>query len=159
MENFLFFPLLTILLIASIVDLYTKKIPNALIFLGLMVGLGISFYIGGLHSFGDSVLGIVLSFLCLIWFWGVIAAGDIKLLLVVASFLGTLAALKIGLFSILVGSVIFTLMYPKKMMKTSKNFLYLLIYKIPIQAVSKGQAIAFSPFILIAFLLFAIFMA
>lgn len=159
MENMLFFPLLTILLIASIADLVSKKIPNALIFLGLLAGLGLSTYIGGLTGLGESAIAIVLSFLCLIWFWGVVAAGDIKLLLVISAFIGILPALKIGLLSIFIGTIVFSLLFPKKILQTTKNMTYLIFYKVPIQAVSKGQAIAFAPFILLAFLFFKAFLA
>lgn len=152
MKDIAILSLSLILIIASIWDVkFNKKIPNALIFLGLLAGLTISAYFEGWHGLWSSLLSIVIIQIVFLVFWGAIAAGDIKLFMVIASFLGTGEAIFIALLSFVVGGVVFFTYKPKRAFHSVESMKYFLFYKIPIKPVSKEMSVAFSPFILIAF--------
>lgn len=154
MEEIIILSLSLILLIASVWDVrFNKKIPNALIFLGLLTGLTISTYFGGWQGLWSSIFSIVIVFLVFLVLWGAIAAGDIKLFMVIASFLGTGEAIYIALLSFVVGGVVFFALKPKRAFHSVESMKYFLFYKMPIKPVSKELSVAFSPFILIAFLM------
>jgi Flp pilus assembly protein protease CpaA len=141
-------------MIASVWDLkFNKKIPNALIFLGLASGISISTYYGGWGGFLSSLTAIIFTQIICMLFWGAIAAGDIKLIMVIASFMGMGEALYIGLMSFLIGGIAFTILKPKRAIYSIKSMIYFIFYTVPIKPVSKTQSVAFSPFIFAAFLL------
>lgn len=153
MEHITSISLLLILIIVSIWDIRTKRIPNAFIFLGLIMGVGNSYYINGFEGITTSLFAIVLSFIVFIWFWGFIAAGDVKLMFVIASFLGVGLAFKILMFSFLIAALLLAVINHKETYKSINKIKYFLFYKVPIQAISKTKARAYSPFILLSYIL------
>lgn len=143
-----------ILVVASVWDMkLNKKIPNALIFLGLGLGISMSAFYSGWNGLLSSVGAIIIVQIIFMLFWGAIAAGDIKLFMVIASFLGISETLFIGLLSFIIAGLLFTLLKPKKTIYSIKSMLYFVFYTVPIKPVSKSQSVAFSPFIFAAFLL------
>lgn len=152
MEYLLSVSLLLILVMVSIWDMRTKRIPNAFIFIGLIMGITTSFLVAGWPGLGESLLSIGLAFLVFIWFWGFVAAGDVKLMFVIASFLGVGVAFKILLVSFVLASVILAIFNRKETVDSLKKVKYFLFYKIPMQALSKGKARAFSPYILLSYI-------
>lgn len=135
------YALYAVLGIASVWDLKTLKIPNALILIGMVLGVTLTTVENGFDGLKLSLIGILVTFLILYPVWAlkaigmpVIGAGDVKLFLVVASFLGLTSTLTIVLYSIILGGCMFLLIiHPKKVFNMFKDFLYLLIYFLPIK--------------------------
>lgn len=95
---------LWILLGASCVtDIRSRRIPNVLILVGLVVGLFSQAQSGGLAGLGLGFLGALIGFLALVPLFalGRMGGGDVKLVMVCGAFLGWRAAIHI----ILVGTV------------------------------------------------------
>lgn len=155
MQGIMLFSLVFILVIASVWDLRNKKIPNALILLGLISGLIFSYIDFGFKGLGISLLSILLTFLIFIITWGVLGAGDIKILMIIGSFGGVGLAFTVGLYSIILGGFIFLFLISfKKTITMFRDVLYLIYYKIPILVSKNQKHIPFAPIILITFLLF-----
>jgi prepilin peptidase CpaA len=98
------------LLVATVVDLRTRRIPNVLT--GTMAGAGIGlaafgFGFGGL-SVGAAVLGCVIGLVLMLpgHALGATGAGDVKLMAAVGSLLGPLAVVNAVLFSAVAGGVL-----------------------------------------------------
>lgn len=93
---------------AAVTDLAVRKIPNALVLSGLLLAL-ILHLLGGAHGspvahwMAGALAGFFL-FLPLYQMRGM-AAGDVKLMAMVGSFVGPLAAFKVGLLAFLMGGV------------------------------------------------------
>jgi Flp pilus assembly protein protease CpaA len=153
MEYLLSISLLLLLVMVSIWDVRTKRIPNAFIFIGLLTGVTTSFLVAGWSGLGESIVSIVLAVVVFIWFWGFVAAGDIKLMFVVASFIGVGMAFKVLLLSFLIASVILAVFNRKETVESMKKVKYFLFYKVPMQALSKSKAQAFSPYILLSYII------
>lgn len=155
MEKVLFFSLLPILIISSIWDIYkNKKIPNALILLGMILGYTYSFVHEGWRGLLISVLtSLVVLIVGVFILWGTIAAGDVKLLIVIATYIGLLGAGKVLLCSVFIGSIFFILFKWKRLTQSLKMVVNFAFYFVPIRMYSKEKAVAFSPFITIAYIL------
>ncbi|MDA1674836.1 prepilin peptidase [Bacillus cereus group sp. TH152-1LC] len=155
MEKILFFSLLPILIISSIWDIYrNKKIPNALILLGIILGYTYSFVHEGWRGLLISILtSLVVLILGVFLLWGTIAAGDVKLLIVIATYIGLLGAGKVLLCSFFIGSIFFILFKWKRLTQSLKMVVNFAFYFVPIRMYSKEKAVAFSPFITIAYIL------
>jgi prepilin peptidase CpaA len=99
--------LLGLLSIAVASDLRRHRIPNLLILLGLVLGLLGQFYVHGIGGVGDGVLGMLIGFAIFLPLYalGGMAAGDVKLMAMVGSFLAPQAALWAALFSLLAGAL------------------------------------------------------
>lgn len=141
--------LISILVIASVWDYKTKKIPNALIFLGLVIGIGYQFIFGTLKEGFLAILIAILIFLTFFIFWGMIGAGDIKLLMVLGVFLGYFTTIKIFLSGTFILIMIFIFLRKKSISKAIKSILYRVFYNIPIKPEKKINTIPFAPFILL----------
>ncbi len=100
--------LLTILLLAVLVDLRTRRIPNLLIVSGFGLGLVCAVAQHGLtglpHALGGATVAIVL--LLPMFAMRAIGAGDVKLLAVVGSFAGPVAFLLVLLYTFLAGGIL-----------------------------------------------------
>lgn len=103
---------LTVLLIgllgvAVVSDLLRHRIPNLLILLGLALGLAGQMYSGGVSGLGDGLLGILIGFSLFLPMYAVggMAAGDVKLMAMVGSFLPVHYALWAAMFSLIAGGV------------------------------------------------------
>lgn len=100
--------LLGLLGIAVASDLWRHRIPNLLVLLGLGVGLIFQAYLSGLAGVGAGVLGMLICavvFLPLYAFGGM-AAGDVKLMAMVGSFMAPHLALFAALLSLLAGGLL-----------------------------------------------------
>lgn len=96
------------LLLATVVDLRTRRIPNVLT--GTMAGAGIGlavFGFGGI-SIGAAVLGCVIGLVLMLpgHALGATGAGDVKLMAAVGSLLGPLVVVNAVLFSLVAGGVL-----------------------------------------------------
>ncbi|WP_095056578.1 MULTISPECIES: prepilin peptidase [unclassified Pseudomonas] len=93
--------------VAVVSDLLHHRIPNILVLLGLALGLIGQMYSGGLSGLGDSLLGILICFALFLpmYAFGGMAAGDVKLMAMVGSFLPVHYALWAAMFSLIAGGV------------------------------------------------------
>jgi prepilin peptidase CpaA len=96
------------LLVATVVDLRTRRIPNILT--GSMAGAGLglaAFGFGGV-SVGSAVLGCVIGLVLMLpgHVLGATGAGDVKLMAAVGSLLGPLAVVNAVLFTAVAGGVL-----------------------------------------------------
>lgn len=99
--------LLGLLGIAVESDLRSHRIPNLLVVLGLALGLAGQAYTGGISGFGDGALGLLIGFgvFLPLYALGGMAAGDVKLMAMVGSFLTPFDALWAALFSLIAGGL------------------------------------------------------
>lgn len=99
--------LIGLLGVAVVSDLLHHRIPNMLILVGLALGLIGQMYSGGVSGLGDSLLGILICFALFLPMYasGGMAAGDVKLMAMVGSFLPFQYALWAAMFSLIAGSV------------------------------------------------------
>jgi len=99
--------LLGLLGVAVVSDLLRHRIPNMLVLLGLALGLVGQIYSGGVSGLGDSLLGILICFALFLPMYalGGMAAGDVKLMAMVGSFLPFHFALWAAMFSLIAGGV------------------------------------------------------
>ena len=99
--------LIGLLGVAVVSDLLRHRIPNMLVLLGLALGLAGQTYSGGVGGLGDSLLGILICFALFLpmYAFGGMAAGDVKLMAMVGSFLPFQYALWAAMFSLVAGGV------------------------------------------------------
>ena len=99
--------LLGLLGIAVASDLHRHRIPNFLVVLGLALGLAGQAYAGGFSGLGDGALGMLIGFgvFLPLYTLGGMAAGDVKLMAMVGSFLTPHYALWAALFSMIAGGL------------------------------------------------------
>jgi prepilin peptidase CpaA len=99
--------LLGLLGIAVASDLRRHRIPNFLVVLGLVLGLAGQAYTGGIHGLGDGVLGLLIGFgvFLPLYALGGMAAGDVKLMAMVGSFMTPHYALWAALLSLIAGGL------------------------------------------------------
>ena len=104
-------PLLAVISIATVCDLMTRRIPNALLLLGLFFALLLAYVNGGISLLLTSVLGSGVGFLSLIYPYSksLIGAGDVKLMAVVGAFLGPYLTLLTILYASIFGGLIIAL--------------------------------------------------
>lgn len=102
--HYVWLPLMGILLWASITDIRSHRIPNALTFPAAAAGVLVHLAAHGFWIATSAALGYALFFIggFLFYRWiGGIGAGDIKLLMACAAFLGVMPALYVAFFSFL----------------------------------------------------------
>jgi len=95
------------LLIATITDIRSQRIPNWLTFPLILTGLVAHTMYGGLEGLKLAGGGFGLGFVAMVipYFMGVMGAGDVKLMAGVGAWLGTSATLTAFLFTCLAGGV------------------------------------------------------
>ena len=96
------------LLVATVVDLRTRRIPNILTGTMVSAGLGLAaFGLGGI-SVGAAVLGCVIGLVLMLpgFALGATGAGDVKLMAAVGSLLGPLVVVYAVLYTALAGGVL-----------------------------------------------------
>jgi len=148
--------LYAILIIASIWDIKTFKIPNALVFSAMVMGLILSFVENGFNGIGFSLLSIGIMFVVFlpIWLFRVMGAGDIKLLMSISSFLGWKMTLSISYYAVLIAAFLFLFfIHPKRIYGMFKDFFFLIFYKIPLLSDGNKRKMQFSVPIFLAFIL------
>jgi prepilin peptidase CpaA len=96
------------LLIATIVDIRTRRIPNALT--ASMAGVGIGFAAAGFSSIslGAAALGFIVGFALMLpgHALGATGAGDVKLMAAVGSIVGPVVVVNAFLFTAIAGGVL-----------------------------------------------------
>ena len=99
--------LLGLLGVAVASDLRRHRIPNFLVVLGLVLGLASQAYAGGISGLGDGALGMLIGFgvFLPLYALGGMAAGDVKLMAMVGSFLTPHFALWAAFFSLIAGGL------------------------------------------------------
>ena len=95
------------LLIATMTDVYTHRIPNVLLALSLFLASVFGTAVGGFAGLLATLAGacVGLTMLVPLYVVGGIAAGDVKLLAVVGAYLGPAGAFFAGLFTFVAGAV------------------------------------------------------
>lgn len=90
MHSFAWWPTLIVVTIATITDLYSRRIPNWLVLPFLLLGVGVSTSLYGWHGLGESAAGIALGLAVFgVFFWlGGMGAGDVKLCASVGAWVG-----------------------------------------------------------------------
>lgn len=105
-------PFLLILISATVIDFHHRIIPDSLTFTGTGLGLLTSFWsLGFWNSFGGAFLGLGCFFLCSWIYYQLtqkvgLGGGDIKLLMMIGSYLGPLGVVFTIFLSSLLGSVV-----------------------------------------------------
>lgn len=97
-----------ILVVAGIIDLRTRRIPNLLVAFGLAFGLAVSYSTLGLSGMGSafSGMGVALLLFVPLFLLRALGAGDVKLMMVVGSFLGPQDTFMIALLSFAASGVL-----------------------------------------------------
>jgi len=99
--------LLGLLVTAVVSDIRRHRIPNFLVALGLALGLANQAYAGGISGLGDGALGLLIGFgvFLPLYALGGMAAGDVKLMAMVGSYLTPHNALWTAFFSLIAGGL------------------------------------------------------
>ena len=107
MELFVILTLSAALLIATITDIRSQRIPNWLTFPLILTGLVAHTLVGGLDGLKLAGGGFALGFIAMAipYFMGVMGAGDVKLMAGVGAWLGTTTTLTAFLFTCIAGGV------------------------------------------------------
>jgi prepilin peptidase CpaA len=90
MHSFAWWPTLIVVVIATVTDLRTRRIPNWLVLPFLLLGFGVSTWQGGWQGLGQSAAGMGLGlfiFGALFWMGGM-GAGDVKLFAAIGAWIG-----------------------------------------------------------------------
>jgi prepilin peptidase CpaA len=98
----------TLLIVACISDLRTRRIPNVLTFSGIAAALAFHGFTGGLSAAGWSVAGCILGALLFFPLFALrgMGAGDVKLLAAVGAWLGPSQVVTAALVTSIAGGVI-----------------------------------------------------
>jgi prepilin peptidase CpaA len=106
-DKFFFLCIIAILILASINDLFYKKIPNWLTFSSLLFGIIFQSVFRGYDGFLFSLQGIGIGFVIpfIIYLAGGFGAGDVKLMAAIGSFVGPKEIFIIFIFSSLLSGI------------------------------------------------------
>ena len=107
LNNATWFLLILALFSAIVTDLYKRKIPNVLIVLGLVGGLVGQLFLPQGLGFAHWGIGVAIGFICFfpLYILRGMAAGDVKLMMVVGGFLGFPLVLTAALYSYVAGGI------------------------------------------------------
>jgi prepilin peptidase CpaA len=100
--------LILLVMFCSATDLSTRRIPNAVLLPALMSALFLNSLAGGLAGLVDSIAGLAIGIVMLLplYVLGRMGAGDLKLLGVVGSILGTWGAVVAGFATMIAGGIL-----------------------------------------------------
>ena len=106
-ETAIYATLIATVALAAFFDIKYRRIPNALTASGTIAMLGLNYVFGSLDGLIASLLGLVCAFAAhfLLFAWGALGAGDVKLLCVVGAALGAGALLTVWIFVALAGGI------------------------------------------------------
>lgn len=126
MTDWYYGSLLALLLTASWFDIKSRKVPNQLILVGILVGVVANAWMGTSERFSFALYGLLLGFCIPIIPYALnwIGAGDVKLFSVVGLFLGPEGIIDAAIYTALCGGVL-ALYYVIKMRFITN------IYKVP----------------------------
>lgn len=107
METLFTFPLAAILLVAVVTDLRSMRIPNWLTFPAILVGVGLHTLTQGTDGLIFSLYGLALGLgvMLLPFIFGVMGAGDVKLMAAVGAFLGAKGVFNAFIWTSLAGGI------------------------------------------------------
>jgi prepilin peptidase CpaA len=90
MHWFAWWPMLIVLLVATLMDLRSHRIPNWLVLPFFLAGIAVFGYLQGWHGIGQSLAGAGLGFFVYgLFFWmGGMGAGDVKLCAAIGAWIG-----------------------------------------------------------------------
>ena len=90
MHSLAWWPTLVVLVIATVCDVRSRRIPNWLVFPFLVVGIGVSTALRGWSGLGDSLLGVLLAAVLLgfLYYLGGMGMGDVKLCAAIGAWVG-----------------------------------------------------------------------
>lgn len=135
-------------LAAAVIDLVSRRIPNALTYSGIVVGLLVGLWPGVGPNLTDSLLGIAAVFVpsLLLFAIGSMGGGDVKLLTAIGALVGYPVILDVMFYAIVFGCVwgLAVIIWRGRVLDTLKGFWSLLLslfypgtYKIvPVQDLS-----------------------
>jgi prepilin peptidase CpaA len=97
-----------VLVVASGIDLRTRRVPNWLAVPFLVAGVAVQFIRGGLPGAGRSLAGVALACLLfgIFWFMGGMGMGDLKLAAGVGAWIGPAQFVTASVFTALAGGVL-----------------------------------------------------
>lgn len=122
-------------LVSSIFDLKSYRIPNMIVYPGMLAGLALSWH--GWADFGAK-LAFILVFDIIAVLFPMGGAGDIKLIMMTACFLGPMPAVYAALIAALALLAIVFIRSPARL------WLFIMTHRVP----PDGKKYAFAPFIL-----------
>jgi len=107
MDGYLLFFLAGILIIAAIIDLYLRKIPNLLTYPTIIIALLYNSMYHGLNGLLISIAGLLvgMTVLGIFYIFGAMGAGDVKLMGAVGAVLGPKNVLNAFLFIGIIGGI------------------------------------------------------
>jgi prepilin peptidase CpaA len=108
MHSFGWWPSLVVLSVATITDLYNRRIPNWLVFPYWLAGIVVQGVLFGWHGIGQSLAGagLAIGIFGLFFLLGGMGAGDVKLLAAAGAWIGPRQMVFALIFTALVGGVI-----------------------------------------------------
>jgi len=91
--------------VALVTDLLWGRIFNWLTIPAILIGLAVSFFLGGWNGLGSSFLGVIAAFVIYgaLFAFRVMGAGDVKLLMAIGAWGGLKVSLQVALLGVLLG--------------------------------------------------------
>jgi prepilin peptidase CpaA len=130
-DNHLLVVTIVCVLVASVIDVFTHRIPNWITFPAALLGLSINFQLAGIQGLVSSGIGLITGFLLLflVYLLGGMGAGDVKLLCAVGALLGPRLVFYTFIWMALAGGVlaIVLIVYKKALSQTFRNLKILLL--------------------------------
>jgi len=108
MHSIAWWPILIVMILATITDLWSRRIPNWLVVPFLVAGIAVRGFSGGWRGLGQSVLGAILGALVLgVFYWaGGMGMGDVKLFASAGAWIGPFQLIFAFVFMGLAGGLI-----------------------------------------------------
>lgn len=90
MQTLAWWPIVAVVVIASITDLHSRRIPNWLVFPFILAGMVTSTIVGGWSGLGHSLLGVLTAavLMGLLYVLGGMGMGDVKLCVGIGAWVG-----------------------------------------------------------------------
>jgi len=107
MYSFAWWPMLIVVAIATVTDLWRRRIPNWLTLPCLAAGIAVCGWLRGWHGIGQSLAGVGLGLLIFgVLFWlGGMGAGDVKLAAAIGAWIGPRQLVVAVIFTALAGGI------------------------------------------------------
>lgn len=108
MHSIAWWPTLIVVLVATITDLRSRRIPNWLVVPFLVGGIVVSTWVHGWHGLGRSLEGLLLGFVIygILFFLGGMGAGDVKLAAAIGAWIGPVQMFLALIFIALAGGLL-----------------------------------------------------